>query len=810
MSLHPADRACAEPGVATSPNAGVPVSPDDSDPPGAGGIGRRAFLGGIVSGVSAYALGLDADAPETAGPSPDPAAGVKIADVRKGEDLFAWIERAKGRYDRDTLGRLLGAANEFKEGDQANGLAAADRTSRENARALLSNTRIGDLAAHPLHVDETSKFGDSVLDPVARARVEAMTMGELKAFLLAKDEADIKALMPGMSSDAIACVVKLMSEDELIAVGRKVFNPLPGSKVGAKGYMGARVQPNSPTDHPDDIQFQVFDAFAYAVGDVVLGTNPVSSEVAAVRSVEEALKDVLDAFGLADTMPHCVLSHVDVQAEVEKEAPGSTALWFQSLGGVDGANRTFDVTVEKMIAHAASRTGRYGLYFETGQGADGTNGHSLGFDMVIHESRKYGFARALKAEVAKAQRRAGREAAPWVHLNDVAGFIGPEVFRSKEQLVRVCLEDTVMGKLHGLPIGLDICSTLHMDVSLDDLDWCIDRVMPANPAYLMALPTKNDPMLSYLTTAYQDHVRIRSKFGYKVDDRMWAFYRKIGVIDAEGKPTKHFGDPAHVYLQYRRAKKDDRSDEAILAEAKAKMAEVRGRGVFLAEGHGANPWDMDPKLDKLVRDLYADAKICIHAELPANFAATFPAALEVRTRSKDREDYILHPPTGEALDEASEARVADLRDSRGGRYDVQIVVTDGLDALALTDPGHLAPYLEGIRAKLEAEGRRVAPETIVVNEGRVRAGYRIGEILFGSLPDRAARGTILHVIGERPGNGHHTYSVYITSAPAEAWGREGAIDHDITKVVANIADTALLPTLAAEDTATILRRLTAA
>ena len=143
-----------------------------------------------------------------------------------------------------------------------------------------------------------------------------------------------------------------------------------------------------------------------------------------------------------------------------------------------------------------------------------------------------------------------------MHLNDVAGFIGPEVFRTKEQLVRVCLEDTVMGKLHGLTIGLDICSTLHMDVTLDDLDWCIEQVMPANPAYLMALPTKNDPMLSYLTTAYQDHVRVRERFGYKVDDRMWAFFQRLGVIDAAGQPTQHFGDPRWVYLQYRRALRD--------------------------------------------------------------------------------------------------------------------------------------------------------------------------------------------------------------------------------------------------------------
>jgi ethanolamine ammonia-lyase large subunit len=114
--------------------------------------------------------------------------------------------------------------------------------------------------------------------------------------------------------------------------------------------------------------------------------------------------------------------------------------------------------------------------------------------MVLHEARKYGFARALTQRVQAAQQRAGSPFSPWVHLNDVAGFIGPEVFRTREQLVRCCLEDIVMGKLHGLCLGLDVCSTLHMDVSLDDLDWCLDRILPANPAYLMALPTKIDPM----------------------------------------------------------------------------------------------------------------------------------------------------------------------------------------------------------------------------------------------------------------------------------------------------------------------------
>ncbi|KFE70609.1 ethanolamine ammonia-lyase subunit EutB [Hyalangium minutum] len=765
---------------------------------------RRSFLSAALLGATALSVGCGEDKK----PTPvEPPAGVYVPEVKPGEDLFAYMDRARGGFDQTFYKQLIGAANEYKEGDEAAGISASDEASRANARTLLSNTRIGDLRSHVLFDDGLYQLIEQGVDATKAAQVAGWTLGELKTYLLDKSEDEIKAVMGGLSSDIIGCIVKLMSNEQLIAVGSKIFNPLPGSNVGAKGYMGARIQPNSPTDNTEDIRWQVLDGWAYGVGDVVLGNNPVSSDVNSVMAIELTLQDLLEAFNLADVLPHCVLAHIDIQAEVETLQPGSTALWFQSLGGTEGANKTFDVTIPKMIDHAAKRTGKYGLYFETGQGADGTNGHGNGFDMVVHESRKYGFARVLKQKVATAQLGAGRAAQPWVHLNDVAGFIGPEVFRSKTQLVRCCLEDIVMGKLHGMMIGLDVCSTLHMEVSLDDLDWCLDQIMPANPGYLMGLPTKNDPMLSYLTTAFQDHVRIREKFGYKVDDRMWAFFQGLGVIDAQGKPGPHFGDPSWVYLQYRRRKGDARSDAEILDEARAQLTAVRKRGVFIAEGHGTQPWDLNPDLDREVRFLYKDAKESIFAELPATFAVALSQAVPVQTQSKDRTDYILHPPSGEVLSDVATEKLRTLRTSQSGRYDVQIVISDGLNAWSLTDEGHLAPYLERVRAELETAGYKVAPEHILVTAGRVRAGYRIGEFLYGSLPDRSSRRTILHVIGERPGSGHHAYSVYITAPTVETWAQAGVVDHNITRVISGIADTALQPTAAATETLNILRQM---
>jgi ethanolamine ammonia-lyase large subunit len=176
----------------------------------------------------------------------------------------------------------------------------------------------------------------------------------------------------------------------------------------------------------------------------------------------------------------------------------------------------------------------------------------------------------------------------------------------------------------------------------------------------------------------------------------------------------------------------------------------------------------------------------------------------VRTPSSDRADYILHPPTGERLDASGSNIVAALRDRRAGSWDVQLVISDGLNALALTDEGHLEPYLRRLRGELDAAGFALAPEPIVVTGGRVRAGYRIGEILYGKRSDSAARPAILHLIGERPGSGHHAYSVYITAAPVAVWADTGRVDHNITRVVSGIADTALPPERAAVETAKIL------
>jgi ethanolamine ammonia-lyase large subunit len=272
----------------------------------------------------------------------------------------------------------------------------------------------------------------------------------------------------------------------------------------------------------------------------------------------------------------------------------------------------------------------------------------------------------------------------------------------------------------------------------------------------------------------------------------------------DGKPTEHFGDPNWVYLQYRRRKYDSRDEAEILTESKNRISEIRQRGVFIAEGYGNQPHQLAPAIRAEIQTVYEDAKQCIWKEWDTAFINRIPNAVPLSTRSTNRNDYILHPVTGEHLSEDSLRKVENLRAAHADQWDTIIVISEGLNALALMDDGNLLPSLDYLRPLLKQSGLRVAPEQLVVNSGRVRAGYRIGEALFGGL---AGSRTIIHLIGERPGSGHHTMSAYLTSADGATWKQPDLVDHNITKVVSGIGITSLTPEKAAHDILRALARL---
>jgi hypothetical protein len=118
----------------------------------AGSLRRRQFiaLAGLSVMRGAAAPGVQVDSPE--------------------ESIEAYLRRTSGRFDLTRYRQILGAANAYKEGDDATGVAAPDETSRVAARSLLSNTRIRYLAEHSVYEDSLSRYISRALIHVSRPR----------------------------------------------------------------------------------------------------------------------------------------------------------------------------------------------------------------------------------------------------------------------------------------------------------------------------------------------------------------------------------------------------------------------------------------------------------------------------------------------------------------------------------------------------------------------------------------------------------------------------------------------------------------
>ena len=196
------------------------------------GMCRREFLGIMgVAGVTVAAVTLASKATSAA-------EAIAIKDTKPGEDVFAYVTRVKGGFDQTLYQQVIGASNAFKEGDLTIGVGADDEATRQKARTLLANTKIKDLYEHPLLVDDLQKLIWQSTNQAQYEKVKDWTMGELKFFLLTQSEAEIKGIMGGLTSDAIGCVPKLMTNEELITTWSEDLQPDAGYSNGGERLPG--------------------------------------------------------------------------------------------------------------------------------------------------------------------------------------------------------------------------------------------------------------------------------------------------------------------------------------------------------------------------------------------------------------------------------------------------------------------------------------------------------------------------------------------------------------------------------------------
>lgn len=679
--------------------------------------------------------------------------------------------------------RTFALANEFKEGDLLVG-GTRDEQERLLARQSLAALRLADINNLAFVEDGVSESLSRSLDHNLADELSRLTVAELKQVLLRSDaDGWVRRYRDGLSSEAIAAVVKLMSNDELAAVSHKIFNPLSGDGVtiGSRSHFGARIQPNSPGDDEEEILFSILEGLAYGCGDVILGLNPASDDLETIIRLEELLRRVIERLRLPTR--YCVLS--DIVKQTSARARAKVDVGFQSLAGTSKAIvGMVGLDVDGLLDLAR---GFDGLYFETGQGSAVTNGAAEGVDMVTLESRAYGVARLIQRQTGK-----------WMIVNDVAGFIGPEVFRTEDQLLRACLEDTVMAKLHGLTMGLDVCATFHMGIEPTALERLTETIVTqAQPAYLMAVAGNADPMLGYLTTSFREHPRLRKQNRKQISTAMQKRLVALGVMNEAGEVVGGGNAAPSLYALYAKAGGDSRSHDALREEGAKKIATLAERGFDLGYGCETD-YEAPPAINKRMAAIYDHARRALYATVDeAVTSDACESQLSAHTRSINRDDYLAHPSSGELLRDKDARHVVALYTSR--RPQIQIVISDGLNANAVNE--NLRAVLPALRRQLADGGYHVGATDIVITNGRVRAGYHVGALL-----DTEA---VIHLIGERPGTGLNTLSAYLTygrdAAGNSRW--QGGVDHSWTTAVCGINRNGKPPEAAVEEIARCVRRI---
>jgi ethanolamine ammonia-lyase large subunit len=666
-------------------------------------------------------------------------------------------------------------ANEFKEGDLLVG-GGDDPTIRTEARRSLAALRLGDILSGAFVDDGVTDALERSLDRQTAASVSGLTVDGLKQILLRPSGPEwVRRNRAGLRSEAIAAVVKVMAESELSIVARAIFNPHPatGVALGGPQHFGSRIQPNSPGDDEDEILLSTLEGLTYGCGDVIIGVNPASDDVDTIVQLEDVLRRIVERLRLPTR--YCVLSDILKQTRARERV--RVDVGFQSLAGTSKALTGMVGLDAAGILDLA--LGFDGCYFETGQGSAVTNNAAEHVDMVTLEARAYGVARCI-------QQATGR----WTIVNDVAGFIGPEVFRTAGQLRRACLEDIVMAKLHGLTMGLDVCATFHMGIAPDALQETTRQIVElAAPAYLMAVAGNADPMLGYLTTSFREHPRLRQLTGRFTTTAM---ERRLAAIDTQSTES--------LYAAYMKEGGDRRTTDALRHEAALKLERLRARGFDLGYGH-EHDWSPPPRVRTRLQTIYAQGRQALYAVLDERVVqAVCQHYLHVRTRSRDREDYLAHPRSGEFVRDEDVERVRTLLAARGGRRPhVQFVISDGLNANALNH--NLREVLPALRREIGAAGLHAGDLDVVIENGRVRAGYHVGGIVDADA--------VVHFIGERPGTGLDTLSAYLTYGRDRAgqprWSAD--LDHSATTAVCGIHPDGKSPAEAVGEIAALLTRI---
>lgn len=443
-------------------------------------------------------------------------------------------------YQFKSVKEVLAKANEEKSGDKLAGICANSITERIAAKEVLANLTVSDLRNNPVvpyEEDEVTRIIQDDVNEKIYGEIRNWTVSELREWILDLKTTgeNIKRISRGLTSEMIAAVTKLMSNLDLVYAASKIrITAHCNTTIGLPGTLAARLQPNHTTDDPDGIMISLLEGLSYGVGDAVIGLNPVDDTVDNVSRVLKVFEETKQKWEIPTQ--NCVLAHITTQMEaIRKGAPAD--LIFQSIAGSQMGNEAFGLSgalcqeAMELALKEGTGAGPNVMYFETGQGSELSSDAHHGADQVTMEARCYGFAKRYN---------------PFL-VNTVVGFIGPEYLYDSKQVIRAGLEDHFMGKLTGIPMGVDACYTNHMKADQNDIENLALLLAKAGCNYFMGIPAGDDIMLNYQCTGYHETATLREVCNLKPIKEFDEWLEKMGITK-NGRLTEIAGD-ASIFLR---------------------------------------------------------------------------------------------------------------------------------------------------------------------------------------------------------------------------------------------------------------------
>ena len=90
-----------------------------------------------------------------------------------------------------------------------------------------------------------------------------------------------------------------------------------------------------------------------------------------------------------------------------------------------------------------------------------------------------------------------------------------------------------MGKLMGLPMGVDVCYTNHADADQNSADNLMILLTAAGCNYFMGVPCSDDVMLNYQSTSYHDALAMRKLYRLRPAPEFLGWLHAMGIYRDE-------------------------------------------------------------------------------------------------------------------------------------------------------------------------------------------------------------------------------------------------------------------------------------